>query len=188
MKLDCILSPSSLVQLCFQWRKGFYFPVQYWILHVLCHLFWQDQALCLQLRGRQTLPDLGEIPLFFLMGTILLFKGLILTKNPPLQNGQHLYSSFYPTEPLMNFYLKRNHGTDQHMPPLILLSGLPIILAYSDDLFPRVLAVGDKIKISSPYSISDSSLKRQRGKSLLKRDSLHHLSAIDRRTEDVRKC
>lgn len=69
MKLDCILPSSSPKQLCFQWRKGFYFPVQHWILHVLCHLFWCDEALCL------TLPDLARNPLILPHGGQFIVQG-----------------------------------------------------------------------------------------------------------------
>lgn len=79
------------------------------------------------------------------------------------------------------------------MPPLILQNGLPITLAYSDALFPRVPAVGDETKISHPYSVSDSLPWRIKRKTSAEeqgekeRDSLHRLFAIDGRTEDVRK-
>ena len=145
MKLDCILPSSSLTQFCFQWRKGFYFPLQCWILHVLCHLFWYDQALCLQLKWRQTLPDLAKKNLILPHAASFMFRDLIPPKSPPLQSRQHLHSNFYSTVPLMNIYLKRDHSTDERMPSLLLQSGLLIVLVYSDAFSPRVLATGDEI-------------------------------------------
>jgi len=76
------------------------------------------------------------------------------------------------------------------MPPLILQNGLPIIVAYSDALFPRALAVGDETKISYPSSsFSDSLPEGSRGKWLLKsKEKRRLLSPLVCHRQENRRC
>lgn len=143
-----------VVLLCFQWRTGFYFPVQCWILHVLCHLFCWDQALCLQLKreGRRCLTW-PEIPFFFLSGAGLLFRGLILPqKSHTAEEAARAQQLLSPSATMECVSGKGPQPRLVHSIP-----HSPESPAQHTGLF-RV-SLGDETKISSPYSGLDASLE-----------------------------